>query len=249
MNYYERHLGDYAKDTAHLSMLEHGAYNLLLDRYYGTEQGIPIDQAHRVARARSRDEKAAVDVVLNEFFTLTDGVWVNKRAEQEIVSAQGRINAAKENGKKGGRPKKEKSGSASETQDKPSGLLLGSVSETQEKAYQSPDTSYSEDKSSGGEPPKVADPAEIIFSYGVAILTNAGSTDKQARSFLGGLRKGYSDEAIVDKLRECLKAKALQPIEWLAAALPPAGQAKTGSRHAGFDKIDYRAGVTADGRF
>ncbi len=25
MNYYERHLGDYAKDTAHLSMLEHGA--------------------------------------------------------------------------------------------------------------------------------------------------------------------------------------------------------------------------------
>ncbi len=30
MNYYERHLGDYAKDTAHLTMIEHGAYTLLL---------------------------------------------------------------------------------------------------------------------------------------------------------------------------------------------------------------------------
>lgn len=84
MNYYEHHLGDYAKDTAHLSILEHGAYRLLLDRYYGTELGIPADQVHRVARARSRDEKAAVDAVLQEFFILVEGVWKNNRAEQEI---------------------------------------------------------------------------------------------------------------------------------------------------------------------
>ena len=84
MNYYERHLGDYAKDTAHLSMVEHGAYTLLLDRYYSTESGIPEDQAHRVARARTREEKTAVDTVLREFFTLIDGVWINQRAIEEI---------------------------------------------------------------------------------------------------------------------------------------------------------------------
>lgn len=84
MNYYEHHLGDYAKDTAHLSMLEHGAYRLLLDRYYGTESGIPADQAHRVTRARTREEKQAVDAVLEEFFFLADGVWKNNRAEEEI---------------------------------------------------------------------------------------------------------------------------------------------------------------------
>lgn len=78
-------------------------------------------------------------------------------------------------------------------------------------------------KATGGEPPKVSDPSEIIFSYGVSILTSSGSTEKQARSFLGGLRKAHSDVAIVDKLRECLKAKPLQPLEWLAAALPPKG--------------------------
>lgn len=66
-------------------------------------------------------------------------------------------------------------------------------------------------------------PDEIIFSYGVPLLVNAGSADKQARSFLGGLRKAHGDDALVDKLRDCLKAKPLQPMEWLAAALPPSG--------------------------
>lgn len=87
MNYYERHLGDYSKDTAHLTMIEHGAYGLLLDRYYGTEAGIPADHVHRIARARTKEEKAAVDVVLAEFFQLIDGVWINKRAEEEIAKA------------------------------------------------------------------------------------------------------------------------------------------------------------------
>lgn len=90
MNYYERHLGDYAKDTAHLTMLEHGAYNLLLDRYYATESGIPADQAHRLARARTREEKDAVDNILAEFFELVDGVWRNHRAEEEIMAYMGK---------------------------------------------------------------------------------------------------------------------------------------------------------------
>ncbi|MGZ5028983.1 MAG: YdaU family protein [Methylobacter sp.] len=138
MNYYERHLGDYAKDTAHLSLLEHGAYSLLLDRYYGTEKGIPQDQAHRVSRARSKEEKAAVDAVLDEFFTLVDGVYINQRAEEEITKAQSKIKAAQENGKRGGRPKNNQV----KTQEKPSGLFSGYETVTQKKAPQTPDTNH-----------------------------------------------------------------------------------------------------------
>jgi uncharacterized protein YdaU (DUF1376 family) len=138
MNYYERHLGDYAKDTAHLTMLEHGAYSLLLDRYYGTEKGIPEDQTHRVARARSKEEKQAVDAVLEEFFILQDGVWINRRAEEEITRAQTKIKAAQENGKKGGRPKSNRS----QTQEEPTGFNLGYENETQQKAHQTPDTNH-----------------------------------------------------------------------------------------------------------
>ena len=79
-------------------------------------------------------------------------------------------------------------------------------------------------KGTGGKPP-ITDPDEIIFGYGVPMLTNAGTAEKQARSFLGGLRKHHGDAALINKLRECAKAKPLQPLEWLAAALPPAGVA------------------------
>lgn len=138
MNYYERHLGDYARDTAHLTMMEHGAYSILLDRYYATEAGIPADQVHRLARARTRDEKQAVDAVLGEFFELIDGIWINHRAEEEIAKAQTRIKAAKENGKRGGRPRINQT----ETQEKPNGLLTGSDQLTQTKAHQAPSTRH-----------------------------------------------------------------------------------------------------------
>ena len=87
----------------------------------------------------------------------------------------------------------------------------------------SPSTSNSVTNVTGGKPPKVTDPDEIIFGYGVPLLTNAGTAEKQARSFLGGLRKAHGDEVLINKLRDCAKAKPLQPLEWLAAALPPAG--------------------------
>ncbi len=142
MNYYERHLGDYARDTGHLSLVEHGVYTILLDRYYATESGIPSDQVHRIARAKSKDEKEAVNSVLSEFFTLADGVWINGRAEEEIEKAHGKIKASQENGKRGGRPKKNPLGSENETQKKPNGFSLGSENETQTKAHQTPGTRH-----------------------------------------------------------------------------------------------------------
>lgn len=84
VNYYERHLGDYARDTSHLSLLEHGVYTVLLDRIYAIEAGIPKDQVQRIARARTKDEIAALGRVLAEFFVLEDGVYINRRAMQEI---------------------------------------------------------------------------------------------------------------------------------------------------------------------
>ena len=41
MNFYKRFIGDYQRDTAHLAMLEHGAYTALLDAYHATEKPLP----------------------------------------------------------------------------------------------------------------------------------------------------------------------------------------------------------------
>lgn len=87
MNYYERHIGDYLKDTAHLTLLEHGVYGRLLDVYYTRESAIPDANAARLVGARTRDEIAALKAVLTEFFSLSaDGRhWVHQRCEREIA--------------------------------------------------------------------------------------------------------------------------------------------------------------------
>jgi uncharacterized protein YdaU (DUF1376 family) len=99
MLYYQRHLGDYAKDASHLSMLEHGAYSLLLDRYYATEKPIPANEVYRVTKASSRAEKAAIDCVLKEFFTLTDDGWTNNRAEEELAKMREKTSKASKSAK------------------------------------------------------------------------------------------------------------------------------------------------------
>lgn len=85
MNHYPRHLGDYAKDTSHLSLLEHGAYTLLTDWYYASEKPVPDDKCERIAKAFSEEERKAVRSVLQEFFTLTDQGWTHGRVEREIA--------------------------------------------------------------------------------------------------------------------------------------------------------------------
>lgn len=95
MNYYERHIGDYLKDTAHLSLLEHGVYGRLLDIYYSREEPIPEAQAMRLVGARSEEERAAVAEVLREFFTLEDGNWRHGRCDEELAKYQDKQRKAK----------------------------------------------------------------------------------------------------------------------------------------------------------
>ena len=95
MNYYERHIGDYLKNTAHLSLLEHGIYTRLLDVYYTREDGIPVDQVERLIGVRSKDERKALGDVLDEFFTVEDEVLRQDRCDKEIARYQDKQRKAK----------------------------------------------------------------------------------------------------------------------------------------------------------
>lgn len=231
MNFYPHHIGDYLTATAHLSWIEDCAYRRLLDVYYSREKPIPLDiaQAARLIRALSKEERKAVETVLNEFFAQSCDGWEHGRCEEEIRKAKEAAERARTNGKKGGRPPKQ------EPTDNPpitQPVNSGNPQESKSQApitNPNPITNDSEAKASGGKPPMTPD--EIIFGYGVPLLTNAGSTDKHARSFLGGLRKAHGDDAVVSTLRECIRAKPLQPMEWLAAALLPDATGTTETRH------------------
>jgi uncharacterized protein YdaU (DUF1376 family) len=123
MHYYQHHLGDYSKDTGHLSVTEHGAYRLLLDHYYSTEAGLPsaIDKLCRIARAFSRPERDAVARVASEFFEERNGVLIQKRVDKELAEYRRLKEKNAANGALGGRPKK----NPPETHSVSSGLRLG----------------------------------------------------------------------------------------------------------------------------
>lgn len=132
MNFYKRYMGDYGRKTAHLSLMEHGAYTLLLDAFYATEQGLPgsFHDLFRICRAMTKPEQTAVASVAEQFFPVAaDGLRYNGRASSEMEDAAPAIQAARENGKKGGRPRKPNT--------EPGGFLGGTDGEPVAKAHQS----------------------------------------------------------------------------------------------------------------
>ncbi len=87
MNYYNFHIGDYARRTRHLTVLEDLFYRRLLDLYYTTETPLPLDlaQLYRLTMASEESFREALRSVLNEFFRQTEEGWVNARADEEIA--------------------------------------------------------------------------------------------------------------------------------------------------------------------
>jgi uncharacterized protein YdaU (DUF1376 family) len=98
VNYFELHLGDYDKATAHLTACEDGIYGRLLRRYYDTEAPLCADvkALQRFVRARSKDEQQAVQTVLDEFFVLEADGWHHKRCDQEIQRYREKSQKARE---------------------------------------------------------------------------------------------------------------------------------------------------------
>lgn len=88
MNYYQRHIGDYHKKAGRLSMLEHGAYTLLLDSCYDREKFPTKEEAIDWCWAKNAEEIAAVEFVLSKFFTLDGSVYIQNTIRENIDNYQ-----------------------------------------------------------------------------------------------------------------------------------------------------------------
>jgi uncharacterized protein YdaU (DUF1376 family) len=88
MHYYKRNIGDYHKKAGRLTMLQHGAFTLLMDSCYDRERFPTRDEALKWLWASSKEEIEAVEFVLSRFFDLEDGVYVQKRIADEIANYQ-----------------------------------------------------------------------------------------------------------------------------------------------------------------
>ena len=101
MHWYKFNIADYKKDTDHLSMLENGAYLKLINRYYLTEEPLPLDetQLFRLIGVRSDDEATAIRNVLQDFFTKSENGFIHKRCDIVIEEYQEKSDKASQSAK------------------------------------------------------------------------------------------------------------------------------------------------------
>lgn len=140
MNFYPRYPADYAAKTLHLSMAEDGAYTRLLDWMYANEREISHENRYRIARATDAKERKIVDKVLSEFFNRDGDSWTHDRVSEEIAHAAPKIAAARQNGKKGGRPPKNPPGFDVTQSEKPNGFPEKNPMGFQNKTHDEPTT-------------------------------------------------------------------------------------------------------------
>jgi len=137
LHYYQFNIADFALHTSHLTLEEEGIYRRLLDYYYDTETPIPKETQPVIRRLRLVNYTEAVEAILAEFFFLESDGWHNLRADIVIYDYNKKADCARENGRKGGRPKKNK---GLKTQS----VILANPEETGSQANYKPLTSNQE---------------------------------------------------------------------------------------------------------
>ena len=97
MHYYQFNIGDYRKDTQHLSLVEHAIYRLLLDTYYLNEGPLTQDKVRlmRTHNVRSADEVLAFENVLSDFFDLTKEGYFHAKCDHELQKVYKKSAAAR----------------------------------------------------------------------------------------------------------------------------------------------------------
>lgn len=95
MHWFKRNIGDYHKKAGRLTMLQHGAYTLLMDSCYDREQFPTMEEAIEWVWASTPEEIHAVEFVLGRFFTLEEGVYIQHRISDELVDYQAKAETNK----------------------------------------------------------------------------------------------------------------------------------------------------------
>lgn len=100
---------DFIAGTQNLTNEEIGVYiRLLCFNWNKRCRGLPSNnmELYRIANCITDDEKQACNKIIKDFFIYINDHYQNERQLEEYLYISRRMNASRENGKKGGRPKK-----------------------------------------------------------------------------------------------------------------------------------------------
>lgn len=215
MHYYSFHIGDYMRDTRHLSNDEDLAYRRLLDQYYLSEGPLKGDIKKLARLVLMNHNVEAVENILDEFFVQDGDKWVNNKCDEMIAKYHANSLKNKENGAKGGRPK----GSKNKTQKEPNKNPMGSQSEasgnpeeSQLKGNQEPITNNhkpvtnTKDKNILPIRDELTIQMDDIFNFWCATMKKGAGTkftDDRKKAVKRTLKDGYTVNDIKQAITNC----------------------------------------------
>lgn len=80
------------------------------------------------------------------------------------------------------------------------------------------DTELPLSNDNGGAEP-IMDPAKVMFSAGVALITDAGRSEGQARAWLGKSRREFGEAAVIAAIGRAKREGAIDPISFMEGCL------------------------------
>lgn len=250
------YVSDYLADTSHLSTEEHGAYLLLLMHAWMNGGELPSDdnRLRRIARMDEKPWKASRDEI-KSFFYEHGGALRHYRVDRELQRAQQHVNQRSAAGKASAAKRKAEREAQRNGNDSSTTVATEDEREAQRNGKPSPSPTPVNPI-----PPESGVPISTVGTPAGAVCARLRSEARIADAvphhpkLLALLAAGLTADEIV---AAGMDAKGKGFAWTLAAAegrrrdaagvkpLPPA----KASRHTGFDQIDYRDGVTAEGRF
>jgi len=210
MHYYKRNLGDYAKKAGRLSMLQHGAYTLLIDACYDREQFPTREAAIEWTWASSKEEVEAVDFVLKRFFSEKEGVFYQTRIQEEI----GEYHDKSETNKR----------IATDREAKRKSLSTDRARVVNEPPPNHEPLTINHEPTSvpdgtGADAPAEKSPADMdrdeLWSVAKSLLSAQGMPAKQCGSFVGKLVQQYTPEVVIEVVRSAVIERPVNVQEFL----------------------------------
>ncbi|NBT33292.1 MAG: DUF1376 domain-containing protein [Rhodobacteraceae bacterium] len=220
-NFYKLDPAKWDNGTANLSLEEEAAYLRIVNAIHKHDGGVP-DNDRVIAgmfRCSTRKARALVNaLVAAGKLTIEGGEIWNDRARSDLVHRGFVSNSMAENGAKGGRTRAENASKALKEKEPDQATASSRIEENR--------IEYSEANASAENGQDEDDFAKQVFDRAVVFLGRHGVGEKQARAFVGKLRKSNQDVAIFEAFTACGKAGAVDPIPWISAALTPRPQTR-----------------------
>jgi uncharacterized protein YdaU (DUF1376 family) len=215
MHYYPFNIGDYRRQTGHLTLLEHGIYRSLLDTCYLTEEPLCKDLAKlmRAHSVRTADEKLALENVLADFFTLTENGYEQKTCNEVIAKYQEKSEKARKSANARWRNTNASKIDANAEQTHSDGNAKGMREPCESDANQEPRTINQKPLTKNQEKditePAAPDPTYPLFEYWRDVMgKGAGTKPTRGRidKIKARLKDGYTPEQIKLAIDGCRKS-------------------------------------------